>query len=226
MTRLHSVVEGHTEEAFFNRMLVGYLSHLGVYPDVQLLSPKRVANRQQKGGWTSYAAAKRHLERWMKQDYHDDVWFTTMFDLYAIPRDFPDFVRCQSIEDPLQRVQALETAFFQDVQPLGLYRFVPYIQLHEFESLIFADPKELDWEFLEHNRPIAKLVQFAKTTTPEEINDTPTGAPSKRIIREIPEYEFRKASVGPLVADKIGLAKLRAACPHFAAWLTLLERLA
>jgi len=89
MTRLHSIVEGQTEEAFFNRVLVPHLSASQIYPDVQLLSPKRVASRQQKGGWTSYVSARRHLERWMKQDWNEGVWFTTMFDLYAMPYDFP-----------------------------------------------------------------------------------------------------------------------------------------
>jgi len=225
MVRLHSIVEGQTEEAFFNRVLVPHLSNQNVFPDVQLLSSKRVASRQQKGGWTSYASAKRHLDRWMKQDSHNDVWFTTMFDLYAIPEDFPALADCRSIADPFQRVQALETAFFNDVQNLGCYRFVPYIQLHEFEALIFVDPQKLDWEFLENDEAISRLVAYSEKSPPEAINDTPTGAPSKRIISEIPEYYFRKSSAGPVVVDKIGLAKLRESCPHFDIWLKKLEAL-
>jgi hypothetical protein len=226
MIRLHSIVEGQTEEAFFNRALRAHLANFRVYADVQLLSPKRAASRLFKGGWNSYAAAKRHLERWMKQDAGSEVWFTTMFDLYAIPDDFPDLANCKGIQDPFQRVDALESAFSADLRNIGLRHFVPYIQLHEFEALIFANPQKLDSEFLEHRGSIATLVALAaKFASPELINERPTYAPSKRIIQQIPEYEFRKASAGPLVVDKIGLPKLRSSCPHFANWLNKLEAL-
>ncbi|MGH7782869.1 MAG: DUF4276 family protein [Candidatus Binatia bacterium] len=227
MIRLHTLAEGQTEEAFFNRILRPHLANTGVYADVQLLSSKRrVTKRSSKGGWNSYVKAKQHLKRWMSEDHGADCWYTTMVDLYAIPEDFPEFEACRKIVDPYERVEFLELAFYNDVKSDGLFRFVPYIQLFEFEALIFADPQKLDWEFLEHERQIAKLVEVsAQFETPELINDRPTTAPSKRIIKEIPEYEFRKTSAGPLVADKIGLPRLRDRCPHFDKWLKRLEAL-
>ncbi len=103
-------------------------------------------------------------------------------------------------------------------------RFIPYIQLHEFEALILADVGKLDWEYLDHDAPIRRLVQMVGNRNPELINDTPDGAPSKRILHELPEYD--KANSGVLVAEKIGLETMRANCSHFHSWLELLEGLA
>lgn len=226
MIRLHAVVEGQTEEAFFNRVIIPHLANLGVYGDVQLLSSRASTSRSHKGGWNSYATAKRHLQRWMKQDSGDDVWYTTMVDLYAIPQDFPKLEECKKIPDHNKRVEALEQAFYDDLKSDAVLRFHPYIQLFEFEALIFSDPRKLDWEFLEHENQIATLIALAeKFDTPESINDRPDQAPSKRLIREIPEYEARKSSAGPLVADKIGLPTLRRKCLHFDNWLKRLEAL-
>jgi len=61
------------------------------------------------------------------------------------------------------------------------------------------------------------------TQSPELINDGPDTAPSKRILKEIPEYD--KVGAGVLVAEKIGLEILRKKCNHFAEWLACLEQL-
>ena len=106
-------------------------------------------------------------------------------------------------------------------------RFVPYIQLHEFEAFILADPKQLDWEFLEHDRPIQRLIDMVAREggNPELIDDGENTAPSKRIIREIAEYAGNKAISGPLVAGKIGMPTLCERCPHFAKWIEKLATL-
>ncbi|HER25994.1 MAG TPA: DUF4276 family protein [Rhodospirillales bacterium] len=67
---------------------------------------------------------------------------------------------------------------------------------------------------------------FQSAVSPEHINDTPEGAPSKRIINVIPEYEGRKASAGPMIAENIGLVTIRKHCLHFDKWLASLEGLA
>lgn len=86
----------------------------------------------------SYAHAVTDLEllRKMKVDgeYERHV-FTTMFDLYALPDDFPGYETAKAIGEPYVRVAALETAFAEAIND---GRFIPYIQLHEFEALLFA----------------------------------------------------------------------------------------
>ncbi len=61
--------------------------------------------------------------------------------------------------------------------------------------------------------------------SPEEIDDSPITAPSKRIEHIIPG-KYQKSFHGPLIATRIGITAMRDACPHFNGWLTKLELLA
>ncbi len=99
-----------------------------------------------------------------------------------------------------------------------------YLQLHEFEALILADAGKLDWEYLDHDEQIQCLVEMVGSQNPELIDGTPHGAPSKRILSELHEYD--KVNSGVLVAEKIGLQTMKAKCPHFREWVELLEGLA
>jgi hypothetical protein len=145
-----------------------------------------------------------------------------------LPSDFPGYDEAYRESDPYCRVSILEEALSSDINgELDDIRFVPYIQLHEFEALILADPKQLNWEFLEHDRPIQQLVEMVEKEggNPELIDDGVNTAPSKRIIAEIPEYEGSKATSGPLVAGKIGMQKLSERCRHFSEWVEILLKL-
>ncbi len=221
--RLHFVVEGQTEETFVNRTLIPHLASYSVWGNVRSVMTGRKRGVIHRGGLVSYAKAKRDISLWMKEDQNPDTFFTTMFDLYALPSDFPSFEAGRNINDPYERVAFLEKAIGDDI---GQHRFLPYIQLYEFEALLLADPQKLDWEYIEHTEAIRKLINMASQfASPELIDDGEQSAPSKRIIHEIPEYEGMKASAGPLIAEKIGLETLRVKCRHFGAWISRMERL-
>jgi len=79
------------------------------------------------------------------------------------------------------------------------------------------------WQHRFDDAAILALQRDVAGLEPESINETPSGAPSKRIAAHLDRY--RKVVHGPLAAADIGLEKLRAACPHFAAWLSWLEGL-
>ena len=225
MRRLNLVVEGQTEEGFVNQVLAPHLGALGIYASARCVTTRRDRHRPDRvhrGGLPSYGKARRDLDRWMAED--GGAVFTTMFDLYALPEDFPGFEDARRRIDPYERVAFLESAMAADV---GDHRLIPYLQLHEFEALLFCDPEKFDWGFLEHEPAVAQLVEIAKAhDSPELIDDGPETAPSKRIIDHIPEYRFQKASAGPLIAEKIGIERMRVRCPHFAEWLGRLEALA
>lgn len=91
-----------------------------------------------------------------------------------------------------------------------------------------ADPKQLEWEFLEHESKIQRLIKMVEREggNPELINDGSTTAPSKRIISEIAEYEGNKATSGPLVAGKIGMTVLSERCRNFGEWVDGLIKIA
>ena len=219
---LHIITEGPTEQQFVLKVLAPHLAHYQVYADARciLTSRDKHAGRQSRGGLPNYIKAKNDIQTWLKEDSRTNCRFSTMFDFYALPNDFPDFTNAQKKTDPYQKIDCLETALAQDIRDK---RFIPYIQLHEFEALILADAQKLDWEYLEHDRAIANLVAMVGDTCPELINDGIETAPSKRILKQIPEYD--KVTAGWTVAEQIGLMTLRQKCPHFNQWLTRLEQL-
>lgn len=225
MVRLHFVVEGQTEERFVKRVLVAHLAAMDVFVDVRAVetSHDRRKNKIYRGGLLDYQRAKKDLKTWMQEDQQDESWFTTMFDLYALPDTFPGMDRPRD-PDPHRRVNTLEAAFANDIEHR---RLVPYIQLHEFEALLFSDPSKLKSTFLDRTAAVRELVALASTfATPELIDDGQATAPSKRIIAHIPEYDDQKADAGPKVAEAIGLDVLRTKCTHFGEWLARIEGLA
>lgn len=222
-TRLNITAEGQTEERFVKDTLSIHLGKFNVSTDVRCVMTSKDKKKCHRGGLVSYAKAKSDITLWIKEDNNRDVRFTTMFDLYALPNDFPKYDESKRIIDAYERVEFLEKAFAQDIQD---NRFIPYIQLHEFESLIFSKPEELEIEYFEHSKEINKLKQILlEKGNPELINDNPETAPSKRIIKLIPEYECNKVSVGASIAGIIGIDFLKKACLHFNDWVMKLENI-
>jgi hypothetical protein len=134
--------------------------------------------------------------RFLKQEKAPDVFFTTMIDLYAIHPDFPGLAESESIgQDPLQRVEFLEQRFAEDI---GDRRFIPYIQLHEYEAYLFSDPTCFEYLDAGRTKEIEALQAIASQyQTPELINDGQQTAPSKRIIAQFPDYGKAKSAFGP-----------------------------
>jgi hypothetical protein len=215
------IVEGQTEETFVRDVLAIHLGNYGVYASVRSVETGRKRLKIFRGGMTNYSKVKRDIERWMKQD--GDAWFTTMFDLYALPFDFPGYSEMINSCDPFKRIQNIEKSMADDINDP---RFIPYIQLHEFEALLFSDPLKFNIYFLDHQKAIYNLQELcAKFPSPEHINDGTDTAPSKRIGKEIPQYLDLKTTAGPIIAESIGLPTMRVKCNHFHEWLTRLEHL-
>ena len=222
--RLNFVVEGQAEERFVNRVLRDHFADQSIVAVAHCVTTRRhrrAHHLRHRGGLTTYRHALDDIRRWVREDRSGSARFTTMFDLYGLPRDFPRYAAAAEAPDPYARVEILEEALSEDI---GDRRFIPYIQLHEFEALLFSDLQKLDTQFPDHEKEIQRLVKTAtKLGSPELVDDGLTTAPSKRISAAIPEYARRKASAGPIVAAKIGLPVLQSRCQHFRGWL---ERLA
>jgi len=221
--RLNITAEGQTEEAFVKQTLSKYLGDFNLSTDVRCVLTSKDKRKHYRGGLISYSKAKKDIQTWLKEDNHSETRFTTMFDLYALPSDFPGFEASKKILDPYEKVIFLESEFEKDIND---FRFIPYIQLHEFEALLFSKIEELDIEYFYYENSIEKLKTLADNIgNPELINDRPTTAPSKRIISLIPEYEYNKVSVGATVAGIIGINHLKNSCRHFNDWILKLELL-
>ncbi|CAK8723531.1 DUF4276 domain-containing protein [Candidatus Electronema halotolerans] len=225
MARLYLFAEGQTEQTFADTVLKPYLAAFGVFMQGPILiAHARKRGKVHRGGVLKYAPVKADILRFAAQEKADDVFFTTMIDLYALPDDFPGWNEAERLRNsPVERVALLEQAFADDI---GDSRFVPYVQLHEYEACLFAEPAQFALFYPQDAKAIAALQAIADDfASPELIDDGLATAPSKRIIAQLPDYKYAKSVIGPQVAELIGLNAIREKCPHFAEWLSRLEQL-
>jgi Domain of unknown function (DUF4276) len=225
MKFLNIIVEGSSEEAFVNDVLVAHFAKLNIFVSTRKITTgwDRLKDKPSKGGLLKYVKFRNDVLRWIESDGgRNNTWYSSMLDLYAFPKDVqsPYSLAIQQLTDPFAKVKALEIAIATDIKHS---RFIPYVQLHEFEAFIMVDPERLLLLYPDKKNGIEKLKKDIGSINPEEINESPQSAPSKRIIKFIPSYAGQKAQVGPLVAGDIGLTKLRANCKHFNEWITNLE---
>jgi hypothetical protein len=164
------------------------------------------------------------LGRLLRQDGRADARFTTMFDLYALYGGFPGWDEAEKQRRvPQERVLTLEKAFADDV---GDHRFIPHIQLHEFETILLCDPGHFALVYEDSAAGIGALrAVISATKSPELVNDGESTAPSKRIISQFPQYSGQKTTVGVELAHCVGIETTRLLCAHFDRWLKALESL-
>jgi hypothetical protein len=225
MVRLYLFAEGQTEQTFADTLIKPHLAQHEVfmhYP--RLIAHARKKGKVHRGGGRNYEPMKNDILRSLKEDSNPDAFFTTMIDLYAIAPDFPGLTEAESKrQNPVQRVEFLEQRFADDISDP---RFIPYIQLHEYEAYLFADPTCFEYLDARRTKEIEALKAIANQyETPELINDGQQTAPSKRIIARFPDYEKAKPAFAPQLAERIGLQIIRSRCPHFNTWLSQLESL-
>ena len=201
MIRLCVVVEGQTELEFVNWLLAEHLEHRSVVP-------RAVSMRGN--------VSVQRLGRRMAEMYrHFDI-VTSLVDFYGF-RDKGD-AAVEGLEEKIRRAAQSHIHRAWDER-----KVMPYIQKHEFEALLFANVQAFS---AIHMPPpgIELLAGIASRFAPEDIDDDPISAPSKRIIALLPDYD--KVVGGNIVASEVGLSAMRAACPRFNTWLTRLEALA
>lgn len=222
MTRLIVVVEGQTEEAFVNSVLKPHLDPLGVYTSATIVG-KRLAQRRGSGG-----RGGGHYRHWRRdivkllEPASPDCRVTTLFDLYGLPDDFPNYETIRQLPDRAARRGACEAALAEDVDH---HRFIPYVQQFEFEALVLAALPALG-NLLDdpvQQQGLATLTAEIGAVAPEDVNDGPETAPSKRLLAHVPGYN--KVLHGELATLEAGLPTLRDACPGFDGWVTGLETL-
>jgi hypothetical protein len=216
--RVLVLVEGQTEERFVKDVLCPHLWPRGKDTIPKVVTTKRVKRGPDfKGGITDYQKAENDLRRLLNDTGVISV--TTFIDYYGLPPDFPG-MDSRPAGTPYERAIHVETEWKNRIDHPHFY---PYLMVHEFETLLFAKPDELS-RALYKSDILPELLRIRDAfPTPEDINDDPETAPSKRIIRILPGYQ--KTLYGPLVAKRIGLEIIRRECPHFNEWLMWLEGL-
>ena len=214
--RVLVLVEGQTEEHFVKDILGPAYLNREIYFYPTILVTKRVKDGPNfKGGVTNFAKFSNDVQRLLKNNSSDLV--TTMIDYYALPTDFPGMATRPNAS-PLSRVQHVEDAIAAHFAHSR--NFLPFLVLHEFEAWLFSSFEELPIVMTKRDKQ-DEFSAIRGNLNPEDINEGPETAPSKRIRRLFPAY--RKTLHGPTVAKRIGLERIRAACPHLSSWLSNLE---
>jgi hypothetical protein len=157
------------------------------------------------------------LVRFISHQYHQADRITTLVDFYGF-QDINGRSRAQLEADIRTNIAAKTTAY----DP----RFVlPYVQMHEFEGLLFTDPQAFEWVEDGWNEDARQALEKVASAfaTPEDINSSRETAPSKRILEIFPEGAYSKVEHGPLIAECIGLDAIRAKCPAFSEWVGKLQ---
>lgn len=224
MSRILVLVEGQTERALIDRVINPFLSTQGSY-----LYPRIIGKPEHKGGVREFSVVLKELKNLLHQE--PQSFITTFFDYYPLPNDWPGVIEAKS--RPTKEIPAIIESSMADVvtkefsSSFNPARFIPYIQMHELEALLFAGPKEMADAFgkLELETKFQQIVQDCGGC--EKINDNYTTSPSHRIESLYPRYRKGATDLAhaPIIADRIGLERIRRSCPHFNEWIGKLENL-
>ena len=212
MKRLYIIVEGQTEQEFVNTMIAPYMQQYGVYDVKPVLIHTSKTGR---GGFVNYSHLKKDALK-LLSSRQDDFIVSMFVDFFRIP-EIPHRERWSQKATHKEQVSEMERCIAEDIHD---YRFIPYIQLHEFEALLFSSNKGFETYFQEDEaHKTQKIVlQF---DNPEDINTTPEGAPSKRLIAINDNYD--KVIEGNLIALEVGMDSIRTKCHHFKEWIDKLK---
>ena len=220
MKRVIIVCEGQTEQSFCNDVLMPHFGRLDIFLETPTI-------KKTHGGIVNWFALKSQIERHLSED--KTAIITTLIDYYGlyIRHKFPRWDEAQKTENRNQRMDIIENGMLNDVRENIRSRFIPYIQLHEFECLLFSDISVFDKNFEER-----EFLDYDYLTTtirdhpnPEMINDGNETAASKRLSKII-RGNFSKVLYGSLLAQEIGLTKIREKCTRFNNWILQIEGIA
>ncbi len=220
MPDVYIICEGPTEVRFVKNVLAPDLGSREVF-----LHPVTIGGQRSKGGHVTFDRLYMNVRR---QLYNNrKAYCSTLVDYYGLDSEFPGVEAASSAFDVGAKAKAvadgLIRALSETIEQDPLLRFIPYIQMHEFEGLLFSDPVAFADAI---GRPALRN-DFAeirkKFDTPEHIDNSPVTAPSKRVLALYSEYE--KPLMGEAVSMAIGLPKIRAECRLLDAWLSTLEAL-
>lgn len=219
MVKVHILAEGQTEYTFVRDVLSPHFEDMNIFLNSKILTTKITKNGYQfKGGVSKYEKIKKDILRLLGDKSVDIV--STLIDYYGFPADIPGGI--PEGKDCYEKVSKLEDNFSKNINN---ERFLPFLELHEFEALLFSDSDKIINTFPRLQQISVKAIKDIEQrySNPEEINDGVTTHPSARLQHIIPEYN--KKLYGSIISKKIGLSTIRNRCRHFDEWLKHLENI-
>ena len=216
MKRVIIICEGPTEKEFGQHLLFDHFIQKEILIQCPLI-------KKTGGGIVHWHTLKKEIETHLLES---DVYVTLLIDYYGLhsKHDFPGWENSLKIVNKNERMNFIELSMKNDISESSQHRFIPYMQLHEFEGLLFTD-KQIFYNQVDKDDlvGIEELEQTFRdySDNPEMINNTKETSPSHRLKRIIRGY--KKVLYGHYFAEVIGLEKIRNKCPRFNAWLTIIE---
>lgn len=197
MVRIGVSIEGPTEERFVKGVLAPYLANKSI-----CMTPINI------GGNVNVDRIRDELKR---ISYGFD-WVTTLYDFYGFKG-----------KDPHETKSTLEEKISDVVHESIRSKLIPYVQMYEFEGLLFSCPETLSSGLMGGSiKDWAQKILSEFDGNPELINDSQETAPSKRLLQYT---NYRKTTHGPNIAKVIGIEKIREKCSGFNEWLIKIEGL-
>lgn len=134
------IAEGQTEEQFIKRLVAPALRPLRVYVKPWVLE----TSSGHKGGAVTFSRLKLYARNTLLCDPR--VVVSTFIDLYALDASFPAFREARGKSDLYGKLECLETALQGAIITEARCRperFIPHIQPHEYEGLLFSNSQAL-----------------------------------------------------------------------------------
>jgi len=212
-----AIVEGRTEQVFIERVLAPYLAIKNIF-----IQATQISKPGQKGGDVKFSRAEKDIGNFLKQ--RSDTYVTQFFDYYGL-KEWPK-LEMIGTHSHIEIANILNNSAAEQIQKnyasqQASRRFIPYMAMHEFETLLFSDEQILATAL---NVGIDKINAIIEECgEPEKINNSQETAPSKRLNKLKLTGKFRKTTEGIDIAEQIGIDKMRARCPLFNEWLNQLE---
>lgn len=214
MKKITIICEGYSELAFCKDILEPHLKNFGVQLFYEL------TNQSKDGGITKWLNIKNQIIKIHEID--GDMAISTFFDYYGMNRSlkFLKWAEAEQEIDRSVRMEILEKGMCDDIGD-GI-KFIPYIQLHEYEALVFSNYDAFELLYDEQDADLDELRRICEQhANPEEINNIKITSPSNRLLQNI--YRYNKIQSGIDLITITGLEKIRSKCPRFNEWISKLE---
>lgn len=140
MKRVFIVAEGQTEQEFVNTVLAPYLRRFEIYSVTPILIN---TSKSSHGGFVNYQHLANTINGLLSGTSNDFI-VTTFVDFFRIPNNMPRYTECILKGLKYDQIECLETAMDESINDR---RFFPYIQLHEFEALLFSNNNGFEYLF-------------------------------------------------------------------------------
>ena len=217
MKRLDIIVEGQSEREFISQLVAPYLEECGVIESYYVSPIVIRTNPNNRGGMTKYSHLRDEILKSLSSS-NPDLVVSTLIDFFRLPSNFPHPENLQSLPSNETKAQEIQKCMSADINDS---RFIPYIQLHEFEAFMFASCDGFRYCYGDSDKRTNELYSIvAKFDNPEKINSSPEGAPSKRILSIIQEYD--KVGDGNIILLQNGMNVILEKCPRFKGWINQL----